>query len=211
MVETTAGVGQLLPCRECGRPCSVQTFDGQIVEATLWVCSGNPHLGGGCPSLTVYLTEDAWQTRSEQPRPTEIRDPILRLFIEEILRQAPNGEAIRVTYHPNGEWSVLPEATGKADAGHARTLNDAVVDITEAAIMCLDAGCEDDSAKLVAFEKAILPTLAALTTGADGVAAENEACAALAEAEARECRTGTIEHSVAWVIASQIRARMGEG
>ena len=64
-----------------------------------------------------------WSSAEEgTDKTTEIRDPILRLFIEEILRQTPNGEAIRVTYRPNGEWSVLPEATGKADAGLADDL-----------------------------------------------------------------------------------------
>ena len=75
-----------------------------------------------CPKCEARHLGHDWctQTRAEQPRPvprpiagypirpteaTEIRDPILRLFIEEILRQTPNGE-----------WSVLPE-TGKADVG----------------------------------------------------------------------------------------------
>ena len=88
------------------------------------------------------------------PRPTEIRDPILRLFIEEILRQTPNGEAIRVTYRPNGEWSVLPE--GKADAGLAKgNVWDRIGD--HPYVRGFNAGIKHGRAQA-----------AALTTGADG-------------------------------------------
>ena len=90
MAETTAGVEQ---------PHRWTRFQGG------YVCAD-------CHARYIGLQDACPAARAEQPRPTEIRDPILRLFVEEILRQTPSGEAIRVTYRPNGEWSVLPEAIG---------------------------------------------------------------------------------------------------
>jgi hypothetical protein len=54
---------ELLPCRECGAPCSVQVFDSPTVEATIWICSQHKTLGGECPSTTAYLYAEAWNTR----------------------------------------------------------------------------------------------------------------------------------------------------
>jgi len=58
----------LMPCRECGAPCSVQVFTGPNVEGTLWMCERHKSLGGHCPSDKAYFTAEAWNTRAPDPR-----------------------------------------------------------------------------------------------------------------------------------------------
>jgi hypothetical protein len=60
-----AMVELLLPCRECGAPCRVETFGGgvHVIPTVVWVCSNNEIFGGRCPSTQSYLTEEAWNTR----------------------------------------------------------------------------------------------------------------------------------------------------
>ncbi len=53
-------IDNLAPCRECGAPCRVEEFDGELAKATLWLCSQHKMFGGTCPSVTAYLTAEAW-------------------------------------------------------------------------------------------------------------------------------------------------------
>lgn len=54
----------LKPCRECGCPCRVETFEGENVSAKLWLCSDASLFGGKCPSTDGYISEEAWNNRA---------------------------------------------------------------------------------------------------------------------------------------------------
>ena len=58
-------VEKLKPCRACGKPCSIQRFEGEHIEGvmTVYLCSNSTKLGGNCPDPLAYLNVNAWNTR----------------------------------------------------------------------------------------------------------------------------------------------------
>lgn len=58
---------ELLPCRICGAPCSVQHVEGPNVRGSLWLCSNSVRLGGTCQAAAA-VSKVVWNSRpASQP------------------------------------------------------------------------------------------------------------------------------------------------